>query len=308
MLLVLAGFAFARFQHEKLLAGRVLSAVAPFLLKILLVYYSVLIAYALTRGGVNLQHWLLIANFFPVLQAAPGLLPFYWFVENLTQIVIIFSLLFLIPQARDAIRLEPFSLGIALLGIAFLLSLAARVVLIASFDEQLLNDGEFFLRTPMFTLYLFVFGWCMFFASTKSHRCVLTVASAVMFWFVAEDSYSAWLIAGTLIAIWMPRLIVIAPARLIASTIAAASFYIFIVHLIPVQIVLYGFETENALAKFAAVVVGVLLGIVTAKIVRRGENAVVTQARRFAPVQVSARPFGLDRSQPPSRQPRRTKL
>jgi acyl-coenzyme A synthetase/AMP-(fatty) acid ligase len=270
VLIVFAGYAFARFQRDRLWSGRVFQAFTPFLLRILVPYYLVLAAYAVARGGIEPQHWFLIANFYPEIQLGTGLLPFYWFIDNLTQIVILFSLLFLVHPLRRILRDRPFGAGLTLLGISFAVSIATPAALRGA-DLAMLEAGWFFVRTPMFTFYMFVFGWCLFFASEKWQRFLLTGAALITFSTVQIGSYSIWLIAGALIAIWAPSIVVIPPVRKIASVIASSSFYIFIAHMIPIYLALFVIGIDNAYAKFAVVLIAISLGIIMAAVVRRGE-------------------------------------
>jgi acyl-coenzyme A synthetase/AMP-(fatty) acid ligase len=292
LLLVFAGFAFARFQREKLWSGRIASAIGPILLRILAPYYALLLLYAVARGGVETPHWFLVGNFFPQIQAQHGILPFYWFIENFAQIMILFALLFIAPPLRRAMQSDAFASSLVLLAASFGVSIIS-LLLLREADQELLLAGNFYVRTPMFTFFLFVFGWCMYFASTIWHRYLLSTSSVLLFATVQVDSYSVWLILGTITAMWIPSVVVVAPMGRIASVVAASSFYIFIAHMVPIQIFIEVFGFESPIARAVAVLLGVLLGIVVANLVRRSEIFMFHQLKlvysKFSEVKASPR-------------------
>ncbi|MGQ7830689.1 AMP-binding protein [Altererythrobacter sp. Z27] len=235
LLLALAGTFFARFQHTKLLDQRFAAVLTP-LLKILFAYYLILVLFQLTRGNVEFLHWVLLANFSPRLQAEFSLLPYYWFISAFVQITLFYTALFLIPAYRRASANNPWATGLATLGLSFVVALAAKLLVAHLGIGEALAEGHFETRTPIFLFYIFALGWCANFADTVQRKAALSCLAVIMLPFIGQASLAIWLVFGMLGAMWLPPLHFPKLVRNLTTAVASASFYIFIVHMIPVQI------------------------------------------------------------------------
>lgn len=225
LLLVLAGYSFARFQRSKLFSGNAIGAVTPFLVNVAAPYYAMVVAYEALRGGYDLPQLLFVSNFQGRLS---GFLQIYWFIELLLQCLVIFSGLFLVPPFRRLVAASPWRWGVALLAIA----IATRAASSYAFDRHALDD-----RVPDMMIYMFAFGWCLFFAKSVRQRLVMSALTLAVFPFaVLHESEAVWLVLGTGLMIWMPSVTLIGPARAAVATVGSAAFFIYMTHLVNIHI------------------------------------------------------------------------
>jgi hypothetical protein len=271
LLLALAGALFARFQHSGLSAGRTVVGAMPLLIRIIVVYYVLLITYEITRGDVDAQYWLLISNFFATAESKG--LAYFWFIAAFVQIVLLYSFLFAIPRYRDWSRRDPWRCGFITMVSCFGLGFCARLLIEQTQSANWLTEGHFATRTPMFLLYIFAFGWCLQFTRTKSQRLWMSLAAALTFPFIGVLQYATWLILGSLIALWVPRIPAPGALRWILGSIASASFYIFIVHMFPVQVLRSTFpEPRSLILSLLAVLAAILLGLAVGRFLAIAER------------------------------------
>ena len=128
-------------------------------------------------------------------------------------------------------------------------------------------------------IYMFVFGWGLYFTKSLSQKAVMTAFALILFSYNPIPSVAIWLVAGSLAAVWVPSLVVVPPVKLVFSKIAASSFYIFLVHMVPVQVVLYGIKSTSLPLTLAAFTAALLLGIGLGWGVRRAESLMTTTIR-----------------------------
>jgi acyl carrier protein len=263
LLLLLSGMAFARFRAPLLHAGQIVSAFAPLLTRMVFAFYVVLLLYQLGRDDVDLRHWLLVGNLFPALQAVgKGLLRYYWFIPNYVQTLLLFCLLFAIPSYRAASKTRPWQVGVITLLAAFGVAMAAKIMVSFVPDQNTLASGRFTVRTPFFLFYIFAFGWCVQFATTKSRRLFLTIAAPLMFVTIGRTSYTIWLVLGAWAAIWLPAIALPRLAQRFIATVAASAFMIFIFHLLPVHALRVLWPGPRSyLFYLVGIVIGVAFGV-----------------------------------------------
>lgn len=265
LLLALSGALFARFQHSGLSSGRTVVGAIPLLIRIIVVYYLLLITYQLTRGDVDAQYWLLISNFFPTSESKG--LAYFWFIAAFVQIVLLYSVLFVIPRYRNWSRRDPWQCGLITMVGCFGLAIFTRSLIEQTVGEHWLAEGHFATRTPMFLLYIFAFGWCLQFTRTKQQRLWMSLAAVFTFPFIGVLQYAIWLIVGSLVALWVPRIPAPGGLRQVLGSVASASFYIFIVHMIPVQLLRSTIPAPRSLIlNLLAVLAAILLGLAVSRL------------------------------------------
>ena len=263
LLLALAGTMFARFQHARLVERQVIAALSP-LLKIAFAYYLILLAYQVARGDVHPMHWIMLANFSPRLQAELTLLPYFWFINAFLQIALLQSLLFLIRPYRRFSAGNPWAAAIVTLAASFAVAVSAKFVISYLGVGPELEEGHFQTRTPIFLFYVFVFGWCLHFADSLRRKAILSVIGVVMLPFVSGVSVTLWLLVGVLAAMWIPGIPLPRALRSVITVVASASFYIFIIHMIPVQL-LRSLDEPTLVHALLAIIASLALGIVLAR-------------------------------------------
>lgn len=186
----------------------------------------------------------------------------YWFLEALLQCMALFALMFAVPAVRRSAAADPWRFGLTLLSIALVL----RVVVFVAAGRPQLEE-----RTPDSLFYLMAFGWCLHQATTQSRRLLLTglaaaiavlqLAGPTAYWsrfpFPANLTHAVWFAAAVALILWAPRLLVPNALHALIGMIAAASFYIYLTHGVPVYLLLQIFDVPSlALCLTASVLLG----------------------------------------------------
>jgi acyl-CoA synthetase (AMP-forming)/AMP-acid ligase II/peptidoglycan/LPS O-acetylase OafA/YrhL len=290
-LLLLVGFNLARFQHSRFVKGGLWTAVGRMALRVLVPYYLLLLLYSLLRDPLPASSWLLASNF---TGRFGTLLEPYWFIEALFQSLLLLALLgSLRPVQRLAAR-SPLGFGAAFFGVA----VAVKIVAGAAFaHEPLLN------RTPDQIIFLVALGWLLFFARSQVAKLGLFALSLILAadqfgWFALPQwetiggwNRGVWLPAAAGLLLYLPRLPVPAPLRSLLVALSAASFTIYMLHILPIHV----FEQRLGLSPWlvipltlaAGYAVHVLIGAAARRLRGGGTGS---PARRGAQAESSAIP------------------
>jgi hypothetical protein len=257
-LMLLIGYGLARHQRAALATGdrsrifRVLPAVlAP--------YYLIVIGYALAWGSIPWASVFLVGNFGFADPVRHDMLPYlYWFVEAFVQTLLVWGALFLIPAVRRLGARDPFRLGLIVLAGG----LAARFGL-----PELWDIGNRRIFTLPWVFWLTAFGWCAATAGTPRRRWLLVGLAAAVMPAVAYDGGNwtgAWVRYGSQIVViaalcFAPRVRLPAPALALLLPVAAASYYIYLFHRLPPELLLERWAGQ--LPSPAVTALGVLTGV-----------------------------------------------
>jgi acyl-coenzyme A synthetase/AMP-(fatty) acid ligase len=254
LLLLLAGFNTARFQADKLFKGMVAQVVMPFFRKIVLPYYLILIAYQSWRGIFDLPSLLLVGNYYGRLKA---FLEPYWFIETIWQVLLVFTALFLVPAYRNIASRYPYLVGLLLFSIALWFR-----------EIELWGKIGYAERTPDKLMYIFLAGWCLYFAQNKSQKLVMSLLLLILFAYTQgiDSHYTAWLICGSFSVLWMPGIRMPKPLCAVISSIGAASFYIYLTHIIPIYTLTHITQLQSLQNIFIIISIALLFGVVVQKI------------------------------------------
>ncbi len=256
LLLLLAGFNIARFQAEKLFKGNMLSVLDPFFRKIVMPYYLILISYQIWSAKFDGASMLLISNY----QGRHGsFLEPYWFIEMIWQTLLIFTLPFALPVFRRTFSRYPYLIGLLL----FALALSMRIF--EWFGK--LGYGD---RTPDRLLYIFLAGWCLYFSQQFWQKLTTALLLLGTFWYLYGfyTSYSAWLTVGSLTLLWLPRIKTPQLFYTVVSSISAASFYIYLTHMLPVHFITHYTPLQNIpFIVTTAVGIGIAVRYILARLV-----------------------------------------
>jgi hypothetical protein len=238
ILLILAGYNLVRYQRQRLFDANGWLVLRSFFRRIILPYYLILIAYQIYRHQFDIPSLLLVSNLFGRFHS---LIEPYWFLETLLQCMLLMVGLFAVPPVRAAAKRDPWSFGLALFGF----SVAVKVALFLTFHHQTLEN-----RTPDAVFYLFVLGWCVLHANTTARRTVITAIVVLIAaldlsgvnraWFVydfpSDISFAAWLLGAVLLMLWVPKLSLPGLIHKGITILAAASFYIYLTHGVPIYL------------------------------------------------------------------------
>lgn len=243
VLLLLVGYNLARFQRVRLERGEVWPIVTNLMTRIILPYYVILLSYLAFKREFDLSALLLVGNFTGHFRS---FIEPYWFLEALLQLTVIVALIFSVPALRRHAARAPWQFGLMLFGTAIFVKVMAAMLV----PHARLAD-----RTPDAVFYLLALGWCLYFARTVSRKLVVSAiilgiaaleltGNSLAPWWTARASpgnfsQDVWLVFAGVLLMWLPRITL--PAWLLPpiTAIAAASFYIYLVHVLPVHIMVY---------------------------------------------------------------------
>lgn len=285
VLLLLSGYNFSRYQGSRLGEGEGRNVLATFFQRIMAPYYVILCLYLLAERSFDVPSLLLVSNLFG---RFGNFLEPYWFLEVLFQCMIIFVGLFAIgPVRRFAIR-DPWLFGLALLAVA----LTARVVATVLLPHERLLE-----RTPDSVFYLLAFGWCLHRATTLQRKAllmaiclaiaVLQIAGPMNLWerfhFPANVTHALWFAAAASLIMWAPRLTLPNALHGLIGLVAAASFYIYLTHGVPVHLFVRVLHVQNVpFVLLVSLVLGVaaykLSEQVSGRLASRSSMSVVSKA------------------------------
>ena len=272
---MLAGYSLARFQRTNLFQGKLAQVAWTTLPGVILAYYAVVVPYAIVKGPIDPLWLLFLGNFLPHTQ---NLIEPLWFIPAYVQIVLMFLALFAVPQVRAFLATDPWRGGLLMLG-------AASATFIAC--DLVIDQGILLFRLPLSLFHLFALGWCIRHADTQTPKVVVSLlAMAIVGGFWAGSVPPAALIsAGCLALIWIDE--VRLPRRVAHAGMAmgAASFYIYVMHVLPAYALAYAFHLDRVITTIPAylVITGIAaaLGVATYLAVNRGSALVVTAAGRL---------------------------
>lgn len=230
-LIFLSGLGVARIHGARLADGRVFEFLKAALLRILIVYYLTITAIFLVLpqefAGQEMSWYLLYAN---MNMRWDALYPF-WFICAYVQLLGLLALPWLIPRVRQIFRERQELFGY--------LALCAGGVL--SYWASRNIHGDFFFMHPFAIGYVFALGWCAYFASDiyrKAFLSAVLVISIIVLWTTYAIQFKLFFGALVLSSLWLNQ---VRLPRLVATgafTIASASFFIYIFHIFPVELLL----------------------------------------------------------------------
>ncbi|MBB4192205.1 acyl-CoA synthetase (AMP-forming)/AMP-acid ligase II/acyl carrier protein [Rhizobium aethiopicum] len=229
VMLLLVGFSLARFQSGHFLAGNFRHALRP-AINVLIPYFLIVAAYGLAWRTIPWASVTLTGNFGYAEPERHEMLPYlYWFIEAYAQTLLVFALVFAVPDVRRLARAQPFAFSLALLALA----VTARFCLPHVFDIG---------RRQIFTLYwglhLGLFGWCAGLAGKLAQRLILTVIAAAVlgylaFWetlWIGTTIKYLTIFAALLALLYLPRIPL--PVRLgrLVTLVAVSAFPTYLLH------------------------------------------------------------------------------
>ncbi len=269
LLLLIAGYNFARFQLPNLLRGNFKDPLRALFFRIVLPYYAMLTFYFVLKRDFYPISYLMVSNITTKFEGGDGnILMIFWFIEVYVQILLGLILLFMLPSLRRLVQRQQTAAAVALLGIGVLF----RVV-----GDYLPGHGLLANESPLMLLYLFALGACIYTApGGLIERLALSVVALATLWRLqplhSPFGYPVFL-PGLLLLIWTTTVPVPGPLRQAIAMIAAASFMIYLSHPFPERLLqtLHGGPLPIPLA-LAALPVVLGIGIVIRQGLQRLEQ------------------------------------
>ena len=264
VLMLVVGMNFARFQLPRLEMGGTGQVLRTTLFKVILPYFAVLALYSVFIRQVYWPQFLLYSNFTEgLIFQGERRFTLYWFLEVYLNYIIAFSLLFLIPQIRALTRNRPKATALGAFGLAIAVALIA---------QPYSNSGAFYDHTAMSAAPFFVFGWMIEKLRTPKEKLALLLTGLLLSLYlyhrnnVHEVVYMALSVP---ILIFVRKIPVGTYLATALSTIAGASFYIYILHGLVLKLTIMalddGSDTLPAWSMFIAVIASLAIGIIAAR-------------------------------------------
>lgn len=267
-LLLLAGFALARFHAEWTRPGGAWRGLRAFATRVIAPYYAILLIYTFGHKDVPGQVLLLLGNFADLRRT---FLEPFWFIDALFQCLLLFACLVAIPPVRRYAAARPVAFGWWLFGAALVVkSLFAMV-----FDHVVHG-----LRTPDQIFGFVALGWLLYFgrrAPVAPLVVAIALGMAVLntglfgIWPDAGGAHRGlWLVGGAVLLLYARRITLPRFAVPIVLRVASAAFLIYLTH----QIVYFGLRHLNpAVPAWIEIGGAVLFGVAL--------NAIVTGRSRI---------------------------
>ncbi|MBD1848392.1 AMP-binding protein [Cyanobacteria bacterium FACHB-63] len=229
LLLLIAGLNFSRFQGCALIQGQ-LKSILPLLKHILAPYFIIAIAYQVWKQKFDPMVLFLLGDFQSTQQQIENNIFFVWFIANLVQTIILFSIPFSIQAVRNFAKASPWRFGIVSLGIGA----ATRILGPLLWDSSYTAD-----QVPHMLFWLFALGWCIHFAKSRTEKVattaliLMTVPALLGF----EGLQEWWTLIGSVLLLWLPYVSIPSIIKSPIQTISAASYYIYLTVLIFITLV-----------------------------------------------------------------------
>jgi acyl-coenzyme A synthetase/AMP-(fatty) acid ligase len=154
----------------------------------------------------------------------PPLVPGYWYVDALVQILLLMALLFALPVLGRLERRHPFAFAAGLLTVALIGRLYP-----SAYGWWFTTD----IYSTQVVLWLFVLGWMAQRATTTAQRWTTTTAILVLVptFFGAEDALRGAIVAvGLLVLQFVPAVRVPRAVAAVATALASASLTVYLTH------------------------------------------------------------------------------
>lgn len=246
LLFLITGLNFARFQGESLLQGQFLQPILSLLRNLLIPYFAISLVYQVYRRELDLTVLLLISNFFnPVVSS---IFPI-WFVQVLTQCMVLFCLPFTVRSVRDYARVAPWKFGLMFLAIA----VSACIV-----GLQLWDTNHLYNRVPHALFWIFVLGWCIHFAQSTAKKMATTAILLLLILVVLRSDitpHTIWTMGGVVL-LWVQFVPVPQILKLPIQTVSAAAYYIYLTHIIFIHLLTRGVGVQSPLIVSAIAILG----------------------------------------------------
>ncbi|MBE9012786.1 AMP-binding protein, partial [Pseudanabaenaceae cyanobacterium LEGE 13415] len=220
LLLMIAGANLARFQSEALFKGRVIQPIFSLLKNLVTPYLIISIAYQLWKREFNPGVLLLVSNF--VDPEVTSIFPI-WFINLLVQVIIGFSVLFVVKPVRKFAAISPWEFGITTL----MFGVIAKVGISSIWNTTYLYD-----RVPHMLFWIFALGWTIQFAKTNQQK----VATTTILWAIVpilvalNHTYAIWMLVGGTLLLWLPMVSIPQILKSPLQIIGAATFHIYLFH------------------------------------------------------------------------------
>jgi acyl-CoA synthetase (AMP-forming)/AMP-acid ligase II/acyl carrier protein len=251
--------------------------------RILGLYYFILLFYLTWTFGkhtvTNVVSWIaLIRNvdFYETPLAA------YWFIAAYAQLVFLIAVVWQVPFVRKTFAQRKASFGYIALAIGFLVA--------TLIEGEASTEG--LAQNTLALLHVCILGWCAYYATSILQKVIVSVAAVaavVLFWSnpnIASVGENIWFLEFALLAscfalTWLNRVPVPRALGTFLMWMASISFYIYIMHVIPMVFFARFAVLHEILGGTGKLVVGLLVSIVLGAVAARFMAYLEGQIRRL---------------------------
>lgn len=226
LLLVLAGLSLARFQRERLYAGKSVAVASQYWVNFAIPYYVIALTFFFLAH--HLMSFGALVRIATLLYLPSGIL-YLWFLTVLLHSVAIFCSLFWVTPFRRWAQASPWSNALTILVAGFGVHFAAP-------HFESIRD---YYNMDVFTHFFeFALGWCLYFATTDRQKTILAGFAAIYLVSlvalpVSEPWRGLWVVAGVALLLSITQIRIPRWLHAPAMMIGSASFYIYIAQRIP---------------------------------------------------------------------------
>jgi len=282
LLLIPAGYSFARFQLRRVLETGRSGLALTGLPRIIVPTALILLLQQLRHREFDPAPLLLFNNFLH----APGQVFSYWFIEVFVQMHLLVALALSSGRVRSWIGRHAYRTSvIAVLGVALLGSVLMPL---------LWNTADLGNLLPQFALWYFLLGWCLLFAQRPWQRWLNTaMILGLPMLLLPGTSRGVWIMLGGLVMNWAPPLNL--PTRLARgiSMLASASLYIYISHFVLLEPFAAAFPQTGFIGQVvASLLFGVLFWLGFERLWQLGQKALARPVEVVVPSSIVSQPPG----------------
>ena len=225
ILMMLAGYSWSRFQRTRLVKGAILPALADFGRRYLVFYFLMILAVSALNKELALSHLTLTST---LRGDWGGILNTYWFIECLAWCVGVVCVTAAIPPVRVLMGRRPAVFGLAFVAVAVSIRLAGG---------QILDSAANAYRSPDQMLAYFAAGWAIAAAGRPLRVALFALLLGLSgFAWGWIDTHIISLGIAAAIMLLTPRIAVPRPIGSAITTVAAASFYIYLLNPLPMYV------------------------------------------------------------------------
>ena len=221
MLLLPAGYSFARFQLQRVIDSGLARMALVALPRVIVPTVLLLGLQQLRHRHLDISTLLLFHNYTGNHEVFS-----YWFIEVFVQVHLILAALLCLAPVRAALRGSPWASSMVALVASALVSVLVPLVW---------NTDHLYNLVPHKVMWYFFMGWCLLFASSPAQRwanaaCIAVIAVVLSNGQLPPDSQSIWVLFGGLFLNWAPTFKLPTPLVKGISAVASASLYIYVSH------------------------------------------------------------------------------
>ncbi|MDZ4373494.1 MAG: AMP-binding protein [Phenylobacterium sp.] len=248
VLFALAGYSLAKFQRDELLKGSIGGALWGAAYRIVLPYVVIMTLFLFLSDVDRSISWPMLTSVFVVEERGP--LFIFWFIESIVHAILITCAILLVGPFRRFAAKRPFASALAMVGAA------AGVMIVL---PMVWNDGRGWHLTVDAWLYAYFLGWAACVARGVWQKVAILALAAALTAYQHDfaNTRALWLTLGLGVVMFVP---VIRLPSLVARailTLAAASYFIYLTHIIPIHIL----AVERQMTPYMAVNLPILLAL-----------------------------------------------